>query len=82
MKFLHDLSESWEAAARSAVTEAAKTVHNISVYAKHMQAIVEGDKITKYRVNAKISFVVKARLGIIFSHLITKAAGDQPAALM
>ncbi|MFA7650918.1 MAG: dodecin family protein [Synergistaceae bacterium] len=60
IEVLAESSESWEAAAQAAVTEAAKTVHNIeNVYIKHMQAIVEGDKITKYRVNAKISFVVK-----------------------
>ena len=51
IEVLAESSESWEAA---------KTVHNIeNVYIKHMQAIVEGDKITKYRINAKISFVVK-----------------------
>jgi len=60
IEVLAESSESWEAAAQSAVTEAAKTVHNIeNVYIKHMQAVVEGDKITKYRINAKISFVVK-----------------------
>jgi Protein of unknown function (DUF1458). len=37
-----------------------KTVRNIeSVYIENMQAVVEGNKIVKYRVNAKISFVVK-----------------------
>ena len=60
IEVLAESSESWEAATKSAVAEAAKTVHNIqTVYIEHMQAIVEGDKITKYRVNAKISFVVK-----------------------
>ena len=60
IEVLAESTESWEAAAQSAVKEASKTVHNIeNVYIKHMQAIVEEDKIVKYRVNAKISFVVK-----------------------
>ncbi len=60
IEVLAESSESWEAAAQSAVTDAAKTVHNIeTIYIEHMQAIVEGNKIVKYRINAKISFVVK-----------------------
>ena len=60
IELLAESTESWEAAAQAAVTEAAKTVCNIeNVYIKHIQAIVENDKITKYRVNAKVSFVVK-----------------------
>ncbi len=61
IEVLAESGESWEAAAQAAVTEAAKTVHNIeNVYIEHMQAIVEGDKIIKYRVNAKISFIVQS----------------------
>jgi flavin-binding protein dodecin len=48
-----------EAAMESAVKEASETVRNIkSLYLEHLQAIVEGDKIVKYRVNVKVSFVV------------------------
>jgi len=60
IEVLAESNQSWEAAAQDAVTEAAKTVRNIeSVYIENMQAVVEGNKIVKYRVNAKISFVVK-----------------------
>jgi flavin-binding protein dodecin len=60
IEVLAESSEGWEAATQEAVTEAAKTVRNIkSVYIKEFQAIVEGDKIARYRVNAKISFLVQ-----------------------
>jgi len=60
IEILAESSESWEAATQLAVTEAAKTVRSIeSVYIESMQAIVKDDKIVKYRVNAKISFVVR-----------------------
>lgn len=53
-------TESWEAAAQEAVKEAAKTIDNIrSLYVKEMLAVTEGDEIVKYRVNAKITFMVK-----------------------
>lgn len=59
IEILAESNESWEAAAKAAVAEASKTVKNIqSVYIKEMQAIVEGNEIVKYRVNAKISFVI------------------------
>jgi dodecin len=59
IEILAESNESWEAATKAAVAEASKTVKNIqSVYIKEMQAIVEGNEIVKYRVNAKISFVI------------------------
>jgi hypothetical protein len=62
VKVIEILAESeigWEAATQEAVAEAAKTVKNIqSVYIKEFQAIVRNDKITTYRVDAKISFIV------------------------
>ena len=52
--------KSWEDAAQLAVQEAAKTVRNIkSIYIQEMEATVENDRITHYRVNAKISFEVE-----------------------
>jgi hypothetical protein len=60
IEVLAESSEGWEAATQEAVTEAAKTVRNIkSVYIKEFQAIVEGNQVARYRVNAKISFVVQ-----------------------
>ena len=52
--------DSIEAAIRAAVTEAAETVRGIKhVYAEGVQAIVEDDQVVKYRVNAKLTFVVE-----------------------
>lgn len=63
VKVIELLSESvngWEAATQEAVSQASKTISNIqSVYISNMQAIVEDNKIVNYRINAKISFIVK-----------------------
>jgi flavin-binding protein dodecin len=51
--------KSWEDATALAVKMAAKTVKEIrSVYIKDMSVVVNKNKITEYRVNAKISFEV------------------------
>ena len=53
--------DSVEAAIESAVSEAAETVRGIKhVYVEGLQAIVEDNKVVKYRVNAKLTFVVEA----------------------
>ena len=50
----------WEDAAQTAVSEAAKSVRNMrSLYVENLQAKIEGTKITSYKVDAKISFVVE-----------------------
>ena len=50
-----------EAAVESAVSEAAETVRGIKhVYVEGIQAIVEDNKVVKYRVNVKLTFVVEA----------------------
>lgn len=63
LKVIEVLAQSdkgWEDAARNAVTTAAKTVDDIkSIYIKNAEAVVEGGKITSFRVNAKISFLLK-----------------------
>ncbi|MBV1756647.1 MAG: dodecin family protein [Dethiosulfatibacter sp.] len=60
LEILAESPKSWEDATQMAVTEAAKTVDNIqNVYIAEMKAIVEGKKIVRYRVNTKISFIVK-----------------------
>jgi flavin-binding protein dodecin len=59
IEVLAQSSKGWEDAAQQAVTEASKTVRNIqSVYIKDLQAVVENGKITNYRLNAKISFII------------------------
>ncbi|CAN5885825.1 hypothetical protein BH24DEI2_BH24DEI2_12580 [soil metagenome] len=57
IEVLAQSEKSWDDAARVALAEAAKSVRGIkSIYIKDMQAIVEDNQITEYRINAKISF--------------------------
>jgi flavin-binding protein dodecin len=59
IEILAESNESWEAAAKNAVAEAAKTVEKINqINIENFLAVVENNKIVKYRVNAKISFIV------------------------
>lgn len=52
--------KSWEDAAAEAVKKASKTLKNIkSIYIEHLEAKVEGTKITQYGINAKISFLLE-----------------------
>ena len=54
--------KSWDDAAGQAVKEAAKTVDGITeVWVSGMKALVENNKIVRYRITAKVSFVVKER---------------------
>jgi flavin-binding protein dodecin len=49
-----------ETAIQSAVTEAAETVRGIRhVYVDGVQAIIEDNQVVKYRVNAKLTFVIE-----------------------
>lgn len=51
---------SFDDAARNAITEAAKSVSNIkSVYIKDFSAKVKDNKITSFGVNAKVTFEVQ-----------------------
>ncbi|WP_299216202.1 dodecin family protein [uncultured Dokdonia sp.] len=63
MKVIEVLSSSktsWEDATQNAVSQASKTVKNIkSVYVAEQSAVVEGEKVTEYRVNLKITFEIK-----------------------
>jgi len=54
--------ESWEHAAKVAVEEASMAIKNIrSIYIEEFSAKVEDDIIIEYRINAKISFLLKNR---------------------
>lgn len=60
IEVLADSTKSWEDAALNAVNKASETVNNIcSVYIKEQSCVVEDGKITRYRVNVKITFEVK-----------------------
>jgi flavin-binding protein dodecin len=57
IEVLAQSEKSWEDAAAEAVKQAAKTLTNIrSIYIEHFEATVDGNRIVRYRVNAKISF--------------------------
>ncbi|HKK25287.1 MAG TPA: dodecin family protein [Gracilimonas sp.] len=52
--------ESMEKAVENAVKQASKTVHNIrSVNCENIQGIVNKNKVEKYRVNAKVTFILE-----------------------
>lgn len=52
--------ESVDAAIKSAVAEASKTVEGIKqINVEHIEGLVENNKVTKFRINSKISFIVK-----------------------
>jgi dodecin len=57
IEILAESPKSWEEAAQNVVAEASKTLRNIrSVYIKEFSASVDAEKVTSYRVNAKVTF--------------------------
>ena len=59
IELLAQSEKSWEDAAEVALTKASESLHGIkSIYIKEMEAKVEDNKITAYRITAKISFVL------------------------
>lgn len=60
IEVLAQSEKSWEDAAQEALRQASKTVRNIeAIYIKEFQAVVQNNKISQYRVNAKITFLVE-----------------------
>lgn len=60
IEILAESEKSWEDAAAEAVKQAAKTVKNIrSIYVEHFEAKVEDNRVVRYRINGKISFVLE-----------------------
>lgn len=60
IEVLAESEKSWEDAAQIAISRACKTVHNVrSIYIKNLEATVEGGRIGKFRINAKVSFVLE-----------------------
>jgi len=59
IEILSESEKSWEDAAAKAVEKAHKSLHGVkSIYIKNMEAKVEDGKITKYRINGNISFIL------------------------
>jgi hypothetical protein len=63
LKVIEVLAQSdkgWEDAAQTAVSIASRTVNDIrSIWIENFEAVVEDGKITKYRIDGKISFVLR-----------------------
>jgi flavin-binding protein dodecin len=63
LELMSSSEKSWEDAAAQAVSEAGRTVKNIrSIYIQDHSAVVRSNKITEYRINAKVSFEVSPDL--------------------
>jgi len=62
LKVIEVLAEStkgWEDAAQKAVDRAKQSLHGIkSIYIENFEAKVDDGKITAYRINAKITFML------------------------
>ena len=60
IEVLANSEKSWEDATRKAVKQASKSVKNIkSVFVQSQSAVVNGDNVTEFRVNLKLTFEVK-----------------------
>ncbi len=60
IEVLSSSTKSWEDATQNAVKQASKTVKNIrSVYVAEQSAVVNGDEVTEYRVNLRLTFEIK-----------------------
>ena len=60
IEVLANSEKSWEDATRKAVKQASKSVKNIkSVFVQSQSAVVDGDNVTEFRVNLKLTFEVK-----------------------
>ena len=60
VEVLAESEKSWEDATAEAVTRASKTLKNIrSIYIENFEAKVEGNRVVRYRINAKVSFVLE-----------------------
>ena len=60
IEVLAESEKSWEDAAAQAVERAARTLNNIrSIYIENFEAKVEANKIVRYRINAKVSFILE-----------------------
>lgn len=60
IEILSDSKKSWEDATATAVKKASKSINNIkSAYVQSQSVVVKNGKVEAYRVNLKISFMVK-----------------------
>jgi dodecin len=68
--------ESWEDATRQAVERAARTIRNIrSVWVKEFEAVVDGNNVSQFRVNLKVSFLLDETQGMASSEELANVGG-------
>lgn len=61
LEVIAESDRSFDDAAQQAVKQAAATVRGIKgIWIDNFSGVVEGDRIVRYRVNAKLSFLVEA----------------------
>lgn len=59
IELLAESDSSWRQAAQNAAHGVSVKIHNLrSLYVSDMEGVVVDNKITRYRVNAKITFLV------------------------
>jgi len=62
IEVIAESEESFDDAVHAALEEASKTVDDIkSIWVENMTAVVEDGEISHYRVNARVTFLVKAK---------------------
>ena len=62
IEIIAESEKSWDDAVKNALAEAARTVDDIrEIWISGMKAIVENNKVVRYRLTAKITFVLKAK---------------------
>lgn len=60
LELMASSTKNWEDAAQQAVNEASHTLKNIrSVYIQDHSAVVVSNKITEYRITAKLTFEIE-----------------------
>ena len=60
IEILAQSPKGWEDAVQECLKEVSKTVQGIqTIYVRDLQAVVDGGKIAQYRLNAKVSFIVR-----------------------
>jgi dodecin len=64
---------SWEDATRQAVERVSRTIRNIrSVWVKEFEAVVDGNNVSQFRVNLKVSFLLDETQGMQSGEDITE----------
>jgi flavin-binding protein dodecin len=62
IEIIAESDTSWDDAARNALLEASRTVDDIKeIWVSSMKATVEKNRIVRYRLTARVTFVLKAR---------------------